>query len=205
MGFDPPCGPCFFEASSGLICWNCEMSEVNVYLVHLDSARLPHNALTDWLDSAERTRCAAYGREILRRRFVAAHAALRLILGRVLGRHPAEIIFRRNAWGRPEMPEGPAFNLSHAGPQALIAVSGQQAIGVDIELLERKMSREVYDAVTSAEEHQDRADAGDRLRLWVRKEAVLKALGLGLSFAPQAVTVGAHAADYKRWKLRPAS
>lgn len=103
------------------------------------------------------------------------------------------------------MPEGPAFNLSHAGPQALIAVGGQQAIGVDIELLERKMSREVYDAVISAEEHQDRADAGDRLRLWVRKEAVLKALGLGLSFAPQAVTVGAHAADYKRWKLFPAS
>lgn len=180
------------------------MLEAKVFLIQLDDLRLQNDALTDWLDSEERARWARYGREILRRRYLAAHAALRLILGRVLGRHPADIIFRRNEWGRPQTQDGPAFNLSHAGPHALIAVGRDRPIGVDIETPDRRLSPEVFDAVASIAERREAAALGvepdDRLRLWVRKEAILKAFGLGLSFAPKALTVGVGNADSTRWR-----
>ncbi len=178
------------------------MSKFELFLVALDEPIHDTDHLAEWLDAEERTHWARFEREDLRRRYVVAHAALRLVLARVLGRRPAEIEFHRNAWGRPETSDGPSFNMSHSGARALIAVAENGPVGVDMEAGDKRLSTEVFDAVTSDAERRAaagrRLERDDRLRLWVRKEAVLKALGRGLSFPPHALTVGAHARDVVR-------
>lgn len=180
------------------------MSTIEIFLVALDEPALSCETLAEWLDAEERARLASFERARPRRRYLAAHAALRLILGRILGRRPAEIEFRRNAWGRPETSGGPSFNMSHGGARALVAVADKGSIGVDIECGDKNVSAEVFDAVASDAEllasPGRRLERADRLWLWVRKEAVLKAFGRGLSFSPRALTVGAHAPDAGFWR-----
>ncbi len=97
----------------------------------------------------------------------------------------------RGEHGKPYAPEldGIEFNLSHSGRHALIAIARDQAIGIDIEAQGRRRSiddiaeRFFAPAESQAlralpEESRDAAF----LRLWTGKEAVLKALGEGLSF-----------------------
>lgn len=180
------------------------MSKFQLFLIALDDARADDEEMAAWLDVEERSRWAAFERPGPRRRFLVAHAALRLILSRIMGRDPAQIEFCRNAWGRPETKAGPSFNMSHSGASALIAIAEKGAVGVDIEAADRNVSPEVFAAVASDIELDvdigHRFDARDRLQFWVRKEAVLKALGRGLSFSPRALTVGAHAPEASRWR-----
>lgn len=95
------------------------------------------------------------------------------------------------AHGKPFAPDlvGLDFNLSHAGSHVIVAIARGQAIGIDIESRARRVSVEgVAARFFSAAEAAWLANlAPERqhdafLRLWTHKEAVLKALGDGLSF-----------------------
>ena len=103
----------------------------------------------------------------------------------------APIEIARGAHGKPYAPAFADldFNLSHAGHHVLLAFARGQALGVDLERDERRLSLiEIARRFFAADE----ADALERLpeaarlpcflRLWTRKEAVLKALGQGLNF-----------------------
>ena len=81
------------------------------------------------------------------------------------------------------------FNLTHAREQVLIAVAREQAVGIDLERVDREI--EIDDIArryfSTAEADAIEALAPERklaafLRLWTCKEAVLKALGEGISF-----------------------
>lgn len=93
--------------------------------------------------------------------------------------------------GKPFAPALPGleFNLSHAGSYAAFAFALGQPVGIDIELLERRISVDGIAARFFGERETAalaRVDARRRqeafLRLWTHKEAVLKALGDGLAF-----------------------
>lgn len=165
-------------------------------LHHALTAPLPDH-LPPLLDQAEAARAAAFVREVDRRRFILAHAALRVILAAHGKTTPAGITYRFNAHGKPSLAQGgPEFNLSHAGDCILVAVGADGPVGVDVEPL-----RELPDAAAlvqrffAAEErraYQALAEQ-DRARgfftLWTRKEAYAKALGLGLGMAFDAFAV----------------
>lgn len=83
----------------------------------------------------------------------------------------------------------PRFNLSHSGRCVVFAFSAGHDIGVDVEALGRRHSPlELATRFFAAEETAALAalDEGEQgaafMRLWTSKEAVLKALGHGLSF-----------------------
>jgi 4'-phosphopantetheinyl transferase len=119
-------------------------------------------------------------------RWLAARGALRSVLGERLGLAPAAVEFAAGAHGKPELPGADVrYNLSHAGDVALIAVAAVE-VGVDVERLSRA-SRAVERALTDAERSALTPD--DRhtqlLRLWCRKEALAKAIGTGLGWAPE--------------------
>lgn len=132
-----------------------------------------------------------------RRQFVFARAALRWVLGGYLGCPPRAVAITEGELGKPELGSASAlrFNLSHAGALVLIAV-GLAEVGVDVE-----RDREGLDpdrlapsvctpaelAVFSALPREERRRAF--LELWTRKEAVLKAAGVGLTIAPTRVHV----------------
>ena len=120
----------------------------------------------------------------------AAHALLGRLLAHYGGLDQAPVIARTGR-GKPYAPAlaGIDFNLSHARDHALIAVARGQSVGVDLERVDRKLdahdlarrffARREAEAVDALPE-PERAIAF--LRLWTCKEAVLKALGAGISF-----------------------
>lgn len=142
-----------------------------------------------WLDSAERDRAARFLRPADRARYVVSHAALRWILADALGQAPTDIRFTAGPGGKPILVgQSVAFNLSHSGQRALIGVTAGPAIGVDVEAI-----RPLPEALRIARAHFAADEAailaglpGETVGtaffgLWTRKEAVVKALGTGLS------------------------
>lgn len=146
--------------------------------------RLP--ALQASLAQDERDRAARFARPVHRDRYIVARARLRQILGARIGRDPRDIAFRYGANGKPSIDGGPEFNLSHSGDLAALAISGDGAVGLDIErqrTIEDAVARRHFSPAEYAE--LSRLPSADWLggfyRCWTRKEAVIKACGLGLS------------------------
>jgi 4'-phosphopantetheinyl transferase len=121
-----------------------------------------------------------------RRRRELAHAAQDQILASYLEVEPDALRYARLPGGKPVLERGGLeFNLSHSGELALLAVSRGRPVGVDLEH-PRSFRNEAGMArrICTARELRHLATAGDAdelLRLWVRKEAVVKATGKGLT------------------------
>jgi 4'-phosphopantetheinyl transferase len=161
---------------------------VDVWLVDADLAGSRLATLAAVLDDRERQRASQRCADRSRRRFVAAHGAARLIVGERLGVPPEQLRWRRGEHGKPELAgdrTGLRVSLSHSGELAMVAVAGHRPVGVDIQRLpgglpaERLAAR--YFSGAEARWVAEAEGAGaqvDRLvRLWVRKEACVKAAG----------------------------
>ena len=135
------------------------------------------------LSAAERERAA---RLTAAPRWIVARAALRIVLGRQLGIAPGEVEFAAGPHGKPELPGARLrFNLSHSGDRALVAVADGIEVGIDVERTSRR-SRAIARTLTEGERaalHGDEHLA--LLRIWCRKEALAKAIGGGLGWAPE--------------------
>jgi 4'-phosphopantetheinyl transferase len=154
-----------------------------------DAVNLP--AHVEILDQQERERMQRFHFAPDRARYAVAHANLRRILGAYLDQPAASLRFRANSFGKPELHHGDAspslhFSLSHSRSIAVLAVANGEPVGVDVEEL-RPIEREVADSHFSASErsqlNQLQGDAWllGFYRCWTRKEAILKAEGVGLS------------------------
>ena len=160
---------------------------VDLWIWSLDHDASRLNEFERLLSGDERRRAGRVVFPILAERFIAAHGRLRQILGHRLGLDPASLSFMTNAYGKPELIDGQVhFSLSHSGDLAALAVA-TFPIGLDIEIM-RPVSRELPERYFSAIERAGlRALEGESwrdafFRCWTRKEAVIKALGLGLAF-----------------------
>jgi len=162
-----------------------QRDEAHVWILELDR----HDAgLEAVLSAEERRRAARFRLAHVRRRFIAAHGQLRIVLSGYLDRAPERIVIRRDRHGKPTVP-GISFNLSHSGTLALAAI-GTRPLGVDIERSRpRPAAMRLAGRYFSDPEIAGlKAEAPSRrLRAfyacWTRKEAVVKALGMGLRFA----------------------
>lgn len=91
---------------------------------------------------------------------------------------------QRDANGKPFVAGGPHFNLSHSGELALIAICPDAPVGVDLEAPRRLRNPDgLARRMCTPRELAHVQSGGDLLRLWVRKEAVAKAHGGGLTVA----------------------
>jgi 4'-phosphopantetheinyl transferase len=150
-------------------------------------------------DELERAARFVFTRD--RRRFIAARAALRSILGERLGEAPSRLRFDYGPQGKPALASawqesGIQFNLAHSGDWALVALACNKRVGVDLEQIRplvegREIARRHFSPRETADlwslplELQEEAF----FRCWTRKEAYLKALGCGLSLALDAFDV----------------
>ncbi len=142
------------------------------------------------LDAEELSRAERFHRAADRMRYIAAHALLRTALGAATGEPPAALTFARGSHGKPFLPAFPAlhFSLTHTAGLAAIALHSSP-VGYDAE----PMNRHVDEAVFTMLAREERAwllglkpgviRKTAFIRLWVMKEAYLKATGLGLSLA----------------------
>ena len=126
-----------------------------------------------------------------RERFVSGHCWLRHILGEFIGCPAAQIQFGENEFGKPFVvePKGTVeFNYSHSQDSCICVATQSRKIGVDIEL-----KRQLDDMASTAATIFDPEDLDSWKKIspniredvffqcWSRKEAVLKAAGVGLS------------------------
>jgi 4'-phosphopantetheinyl transferase len=175
--------------------------DIGVWLIELDAGLKsqaevegaePGPELTS-LNAAEQARAARFVRARDRRRFARCRAALREILGRLLGEPPASLQFRAVARGKPELDlaDGPPplrFNVSHSANLAVIAVSRRHELGIDLEQVRPIGEAERIVASFFSEAEQAEFATIDALarpmafvRGWTRKEAILKGLGVGIA------------------------
>ena len=154
-----------------------------------DDALAQYNAL---LDDTETARAARFLRAANRDEFVAAHGLKRLILGEILGVAPKSLRFRTDLpGGKPmlDLPGAPKirFNLSHTGGLVACAVACGIEVGIDVEAIDRPVDPGLVKHYFAPDEAAWLADFEGAQRdekfmaLWTLKEAVIKALGLGLS------------------------
>lgn len=164
-----------------------------------ESAELPLGE--DWLSDDERARAERFRFEHLQASFRRRQGFLRGVLGRYLGRAPAGIEFVAGERGKPllalEGEHALGFNLSHSKEWILVAVARGLDVGVDVQarLPLKELDAMALQIMTPAEHARflpETAEARFRLfyRLWARKEAVLKASGLGLYREPSSLHVG---------------
>jgi len=129
-----------------------------------------------------------------RLRYVNCRRSVRAILGRYLRVPPGDITFAYETNGKPEIVNGQneqqlRFNVSHSSDLAILAVSCDRAVGADIEALRDQPDYlELAIRYFSDREYRDlaalSADRGQRafFTCWTRKEAFVKACGVGLSY-----------------------
>lgn len=159
------------------------------------------------LSEDENRRASRFVFERDRRRFRAAHLALRKTLS-ALSNVPADALtFETGAYGKPRLlrPGELHFNLSHSGSAGLIACHPHHEVGVDVEQLRPlSYSAALAEAHFSIAERRQLEDTPpqerDRAFLvgWTRKEACLKAAGLGLG-AIEASAVDTGVAAASKW------
>jgi 4'-phosphopantetheinyl transferase len=146
------------------------------------------------LSRDEHDRAARFHFEKDRQRFRIAHASLRIILGRYLGLPPDSLAFGQTEYGKPFLTnpeaEGFLFNLSHSKDLALLAVTREREVGIDVEFMRSDFATsDVAEHFFSVAEVYTFTglDADCRTQgffnCWTRKEAYIKARGEGLSLA----------------------
>jgi len=166
--------------------------DVHVWDARVSAFAERENDLRAILDHAEVRRADRFRLARDRVQYVVAHGLVRTLLGRYLGRPARELWFGTGLYGKPALLEPvtvPAleYNLSHSGDIVLIAVTRGRAVGVDVEHWANDI---VYDELAeycfSAAERDELRTASHRDKAaaffagWTRKEAYIKATGVGV-------------------------
>ena len=167
--------------------------EVQVWFARLDRSGDDDLARARAILSADEIeRAESYKFEHHRRRFVVARATLRELLSELLQRRAESIRFEYNAAGKPalcaESGSKLRFNLSHSKDLAMYAFAMNREVGVDVEAIDEKTAsgkiaenffspREVAALRALPRENQ----AEGFFNCWTRKEACVKARGVGLA------------------------
>jgi 4'-phosphopantetheinyl transferase len=167
-------------------------NEVHLWRVDLASVAPSEHKWKQILSEDERARAVRFHFSRDREYFTATRALLRTILGGYSAGDPKQLVFRYSDKDKPslsaESGDSVEFNVSHSGTTALLAFARGRAIGVDIEHV-----RDDFDPVAiarrffSIQEQEQLADLtpSERyrgfFRCWTRKEAYLKAVGVGLA------------------------
>ena len=203
--------------SASLRWWNPFRQVGDATIVHLDLT--PHASreasASLWLNEEERERRRKFEHAGARRRFVLCRAALRAILHKELRCSNERLSFGELRHGKPfalvdGAPVPISFNVSHSGKHGLIAIAPNGRLGVDVE---ERTDRRDFDRLIEAafgpneqvDLKQERASGKYQLfyKLWTVKEALIKALGTGLSLdpatfeAPSAIRQGATTSMYR--------
>lgn len=173
-----------------------EVGEVHLWWLALDQPAADLNVL----NAIEKERARRLAFEHDRRRFVSGRCALREVLSAYTGADAATLSIGAGLHGKPVLSGCDAnlsFNLSHSGNIGMLAIGRVAAIGVDVEQLRAIANLDgLAAAVLTATEciALTRVPAEIRhsvfLCCWTRKEAVLKALGVGMSVDPRTIEVG---------------
>ena len=170
----------------------------HVYIGRIQVLRPVHLGM---LDDVERLRSAEYRFPSDRKRFELGAVLLRLGLSRTLSTHPARLKIDRtcDVCGRPHgRPRVIGFDgyisVSHSGNLVMVAITAAGPVGIDVEVatgLPCATYLEILELVVTEAERPFVDSLAAFLKVWTRKEAILKATGYGLRASMADVVVSA--------------
>jgi len=170
-----------------------DLGEIHVWRVSLTQTESCLQSLQQTLSTDERTKAEGFHFPKGRSQFIVSRGALRAILSRYLNINPHILRFDYNPYGKPSLIAAQGgntlrFNLSHSGNMALIAITKNRDIGVDIESINPNFPcQEIAEKFFSPLEKSVLLSLPAHLQprafftCWTRKEAYIKAVGKGLS------------------------
>jgi 4'-phosphopantetheinyl transferase len=167
--------------------------DIHVWRISLEQPGEIVEALGRLLSADETERARRFHFDKDRRHYVVARGALRRLIGCYLEAKPESIHFAYQEYGKPHLAgDSPSptfkFNLAHSGSLAVFAFTHLGEIGVDLEQIKpelagediaRRFFSESEVATLDAQPESERALAF--FNCWTRKEAFIKAKGMGLS------------------------
>jgi 4'-phosphopantetheinyl transferase len=170
--------------------------ELHFWRADLDQPGKRVQEFYDYLTADEKMRAERFHFERDRSRFITGRGILRQLLAGYLGVEPGAIRFCYGKDGKPELQgafstSGIQFNLSHSEGLALYAFTLDHEVGVDVEHI-REISemgyiaeqffsvgeRDLFGALPESEKQKT------FFTWWTRKEACMKAIGVGLTDSP---------------------
>jgi 4'-phosphopantetheinyl transferase len=172
---------------------------IQIATLRLGEVGTPVDELASLLSADELARADAFHFADDRRRSITVRAALRVLLGHHLAVGARDVALGVGPHGRPRLDGDAAgaidFNLSHSNDIATLGFARDHRIGVDIERIRDDIDIERLAGrfFTPTERRMLSATGLDQLRtffaIWTRKEACVKASGLGLIVAPETFAV----------------
>lgn len=167
--------------------------EIHVWRVNMGSFEAKIDQFMSVINKDEQAKAARFVREVDKNRSVIARSILRQLLGEYLNCTPQAIELQYNAFNKPELAGQDTallhFNVSHSHDWIIYAVCEKYPVGVDIEYINQDVDvAAIAERFFHPGENQFiQSLTGDAqmaafFRCWARKEALLKALGQGLSF-----------------------
>jgi 4'-phosphopantetheinyl transferase len=170
--------------------------DVHVWRASLNSSAVSIEKSSQILSTDEMARADRFYFDLDRNHFIVARAWLRIIIGSYLKVDPAELKFDYSIYGKPALAKpfiettGLDFNLAHSGELALYGITLRRKIGVDLEQIRPDF---VFDGIArrcfTTDERAQISSLSNAARpraffeYWTRKEAFVKAKGVGVSFA----------------------
>jgi 4'-phosphopantetheinyl transferase len=169
--------------------------EVHVWRLIIDSTASVSDVSSSILSVDERARTDSFLLQTDKLHFAATRVMLRRILSLYLGVLPEKITFHYGSHGKPclssdDHPEDLRFNVSHTQGLSLIAVSRKRDIGIDVE---RNREETPYEVIARGFLSKNELKIFHKLTpvnrmsafftAWTQKEALVKALGKGLSIS----------------------
>jgi 4'-phosphopantetheinyl transferase len=149
------------------------------------------SAAESTLSSADIVRVQLLRREEDRSRSRLGLAIARSVIGAWTNTEPSALSLLRSTTGKPSIAGAHAFSIAHAGDRVVVAFTGEGHVGVDVERVQPGLDLDGIAARcwhTSEMAVWDRVVDAERLhwfyRHWTAKEAVVKALGLGVDDMP---------------------
>ncbi len=167
---------------------------IDVWRSRIDLAKSDVAAYAGTLSRQERERAAKFTFPDKYEEYVVTRGLLRKALSHVLKRSPGTFQFDYTASRKPYLScsagDAPvSFNVSHSHGQALVAISVDRNIGIDIEKIRaeveyEKLARRFFSGAEF--EALMRCPPEQRVvaffATWTRKEAFVKAVGKGIAF-----------------------
>ncbi|MBI9021286.1 MAG: 4'-phosphopantetheinyl transferase superfamily protein [Verrucomicrobia bacterium] len=159
---------------------------IDVWNIHLPDCRVEVELCRSLLADEELARAAKFFKPKDADRFILCRGLLRRILGELLETDPSALVFSRNEHGKPFLADTDVeFNVSHSRDRLLVAVSSGRALGVDIEFRRSGINMDAIAERWFAPEERaffrglENPEEGF-FDIWAKKEAYVKALGIGI-------------------------
>jgi 4'-phosphopantetheinyl transferase len=174
---------------------------VHVWMFHMNTTPPGIKRFYPVLSDDEKQRSERFIHFMHRKRFIASQGFMRNVLSHYLDIEPQDIRYAKKHNGKPVLDAKVHhadlhFNLSHSSHFAMLAVSRNLEVGMDVEYMDRKnqwqklikrffTEPEQQAIFALPQEQQQRAF----FQVWTRKEAHMKVTGQGLHLAPTQFTV----------------